>query len=106
MKKNVAEYVSKCETCQVVKAKHQKPSGTLQSLPIPDWKWEGIAMDFVTGFPRSQQGHDCIWVVIDRLTKSAHFLPIRKTDSVEKLARVFVNEIIRLHGIPKIIVSD
>ncbi|KAI0503771.1 hypothetical protein KFK09_014714 [Dendrobium nobile] len=90
----------------MIKAEHQKPSGQLQPLPIPEWKWEDIAMDFVVGLPRSRQSRDAIWVIIDRLTKSAHFLPIRQTDSVEKLAKLYVDEIVRLHGIPKSIVSD
>ena len=74
-----AEFVSKCLVCQQVKAKHQKPTGTLQPLPIPKWKWEHIVMDFVVGLPRTQIDHDAIWVIVDRLTKSTHFLVIRST---------------------------
>ncbi|KAI0500013.1 hypothetical protein KFK09_018221 [Dendrobium nobile] len=106
MKKDVAEFVSRCEACQLVKAEHQRPGGLLQSLPIPEWKWEEVTMDFAMGFPRSRQGHDAIWVVVDRLTKSAHFLPIRQTDSVDRLAQIYVKEIVRLHGVPRVIVSD
>ena len=84
--------------CQQVKAEHRKPSGKMNPLPIPQWKWEDIAMDFVTGLPRTQSGHDSIWVIIDRLTKSAHFLLIKKTFSMEKLAKLYVKDIIRLHG--------
>lgn len=80
MKKDIAEYVSKCLTCQQVKAEHQRPAGTLQPLPIPEWKWDHITMDFVTGLPRSHKGNDAIWVIVDRLTKVAHFLPIKMTD--------------------------
>ncbi|KAF5207771.1 Transposon tf2-9 polyprotein, partial [Thalictrum thalictroides] len=76
MKRDVGEYVSKCLTCQRVKAEHQKPSGLLKPLPIPQWKWEHISMDFIDGLPRSKRGNESIWVVVDRLTKSAHFLPI------------------------------
>ena len=74
MKREVAEYVSKCLICQQVKVEHQRPLGLLQPLPIPQWKWEHITMDFVVGLPRSQQNHDSIWVIVDRLTKSAHFI--------------------------------
>ena len=74
MKRDVADYVSKCFTYQQVKADHQKSSGLLQPLPIPQWKWEHISMDFVVGLPRSQQNHDAFWVIVDRLTKSVHFI--------------------------------
>ena len=106
MKRDIAEFVSRCLTCQQVKAEHQKPAGLLQSLPIPQWKWERITMDFVVGLPRCRSGHDTIWVIVDRLTKSAHFLPIRNTDSLDTLAQLYVREIIRLHGTPVSIVSD
>ena len=86
MKKEIASFVSRCLTCQQVKAEHQKPAGKIQLLPILVWKWEKITMDFVTGLPRTQRQHDAIWVIVDRLTKSAHFLPINVEDSLEKLA--------------------
>ncbi|GKC75405.1 putative reverse transcriptase domain-containing protein, partial [Tanacetum coccineum] len=69
MKKDIAEYVSKCLTCLKVKAEHQRPSGLLQQPKILVWKWEGIAMDFVTKLPKTSSGHDTIWVIMDRLTK-------------------------------------
>ena len=106
MKKDVGEFVARCLTCQQVKAEHRVPAGKLQSLPIPVWKWEKITMDFVTGLPRSQAGHDAIWVIVDRLTKSAHFIPIHTTWTGEKLAQVYLDEIVRLHGVPTSIVSD
>ncbi|GJT96470.1 putative reverse transcriptase domain-containing protein [Tanacetum coccineum] len=87
MKAEIATYVSKCLTCAKVKAEHQKPSGLLQQPEIPEWKWEKITMDFVSGLPRTPSGYDSIWVIVDRLTKSAHFLPMKKTDSIEKLAQ-------------------
>ncbi|GJV14260.1 putative reverse transcriptase domain-containing protein [Tanacetum coccineum] len=87
MKAEIATYVSKCLTCAKVKAEHQKPSGLLQQPEIPEWKWEKITMDFVTGLLRTPNGYDTIWVIVDRLTKSAHFLPIKKTDSIKKLTR-------------------
>ncbi|KAK6151625.1 hypothetical protein DH2020_014260 [Rehmannia glutinosa] len=97
MKNQVAEYVSRCLTCQQVKAEHQRPSGLLQPLPIPEWKWEYITMDFDTDLPQTRSSHDAIWVIVDRLTKSAHFIPIRKIDSPHKLAQIYINEIVRLH---------
>ena len=106
MKRDIAEYVSRCLTCQQVKAEHQRPSGLAQPLPIPKWKWEHITMDFVVGLPRSRSGYDSIWVVVDRLTKSVHFLPVKKTYPMDRLAQVYVNEIVRLHGTPVSIVSD
>ncbi|KAI0488175.1 hypothetical protein KFK09_028002 [Dendrobium nobile] len=106
MKKDVSDFVARCEACQLVKAEHQRPRGLLQSFPIPEWKWEEVTMDFAMDFPRSRQGHDAIWVIVDRLTKSAHFLPIRQTDPVDRLAQLYVKEIVRLHGVPKVIVSD
>ncbi|XP_071920667.1 uncharacterized protein [Coffea arabica] len=89
-----------------MKAEHQKPSGLLQPLEIPEWKWEHITMDFVSGLPRTQKGHDAVWVIVDRLTKSAHFLPVNMKYSMEKLAQLYMDEIVRLHGIPVSIVSD
>ncbi|XP_071939145.1 uncharacterized protein [Coffea arabica] len=106
LKKDVADFVQRCLICQQVKAEHQKPSGLLQSLEIPEWKWEHITMDFVTGLPRSQKGFDAIWVIVDRLTKSAHFLPVSMSFSLEKLVKLYTEEILRLHGIPVSIVSD
>ena len=106
MKREIAHFVEQCLTCQQVKVEHQRPSGLLQPLPIPEWKWENISMDFVCGLPRTSKNHDAIWVVVDRLTKSAHFIPIRMNYSLDKLAELYVNEIVRLHGVPVSIVSD
>ncbi|GJV53056.1 putative reverse transcriptase domain-containing protein [Tanacetum coccineum] len=106
MKKDIAEYVSKCLTCLKVKAEHQRPSGLLQQPEIPVWKWEGIAMDFVTKLPRTSSGHDTIWVIVDRLTKSAHFLPMREDYKMDRLARLYLNEIVARHGVPISIISD
>ncbi|GJY62745.1 reverse transcriptase domain-containing protein [Tanacetum coccineum] len=106
MKKDIAEYVSKCLTCLKVKAEHQRPSGLLQQPEIPVWKWEGIAMDFVTKLPRTSSGHDTIWVIVDRLTKSAHFLPMREDYKMDRLARLYLKEIVSRHGIPISIISD
>ena len=106
MKRDVASFVSKCLICQQVKVEHQKPSRLLQPLPIVEWKWDHVTMDFVTGLPRTQQKKDSVLVIVDRLTKSAHFLAMRLTDSVLTLSKLYVKEIVRLHGIPLSIVSD
>ncbi|GJW77313.1 putative reverse transcriptase domain-containing protein [Tanacetum coccineum] len=87
MKAIIAEYVGKCLTCSRVKAECQKPSGLLIQPEIPTWKWERITMDFVTKLPKTSSGHDTIWVIVDRLTKSAHFIPTKATDSMETLTR-------------------
>ncbi|GJY61538.1 putative reverse transcriptase domain-containing protein [Tanacetum coccineum] len=106
MKRDIATYVSECLTCAKVKAEHQRPSGLLQQPEIPEWKWESITMDFITKLPRTRNGHDAIWVVVDRLTKSAHFLAIREDYSTEKLARLYTDEIVARHGVPVSIISD
>ncbi|KAD7116916.1 hypothetical protein E3N88_04184 [Mikania micrantha] len=99
MKKDMAEYVGRCLTCAKVKAEHQKPSGLLEQPEIPLWKWEKIAMDFITMLPRTSSGHETIWVIIDRLTKSAHFLPMRETFTMDRLARLYINEIVVRHSV-------
>jgi hypothetical protein len=106
MKREIAKFVAECDTCQRVKAEHQKPAGFLKPLSIPIWKWEEIGMDFILGLPRTPSGNDAIWVIVDRLTKSAHFIPIKKTFSLEKLAKLYIQEIVSLHGVPLRIVSD
>ncbi|GJY39762.1 putative reverse transcriptase domain-containing protein [Tanacetum coccineum] len=106
MKADIATYVSKCLTCARVKAEHQRPSGLLVQPEIPKWKWDNITMDFITKLPRSSQGFDTIWVIVDRLTKSAHFLPIRENDPLDKLARLYLNRIVARHGIPASIICD
>ncbi|GKC98883.1 putative reverse transcriptase domain-containing protein [Tanacetum coccineum] len=85
MKKDIALYVSKCLTCSKVKPKHQKPSGLLQQPEIPVWKWDNITMDFIAKLPRTNSGHEAIWVIVDRLTKSAHFLAVRKDYKTERI---------------------
>ncbi|GKB56208.1 putative reverse transcriptase domain-containing protein [Tanacetum coccineum] len=106
MKADIATYVSKCLTCAKVNAEHQKPSGLLQQPEIPEWKWEKITMDFIFGLPRTPSGYDTIWVIVDRLTKSAHFLPMKKTDSIEKLTHQYLKEIVYRHRVPVSIISD
>ncbi|GKD42770.1 putative reverse transcriptase domain-containing protein [Tanacetum coccineum] len=106
MKADIATYVSKCLTCAKVKAEHQRPPGLLIQPAIPEWKWDTIMMDFITKLPKSSHGFDTIWVIADRLTKSAHFLLIRENDQLDKLARFYLNKIVARHGIPVSIIYD
>ncbi|GJY40557.1 putative reverse transcriptase domain-containing protein [Tanacetum coccineum] len=92
MKADIATYVSKCLACARVKVEHQRPLGLLVQPQIPQWKWDNITMDFVTKLPKSKQGHDTIWVIVDRITKSAIFIPMRENDPMEKLARMYLKE--------------
>nr|GFC28034.1 putative reverse transcriptase domain-containing protein [Tanacetum cinerariifolium] len=106
IKADIATNVSKCLTCVKVKAEHQKPLGFLVQPKIPEWKWDNITMDVVTKLPKSSQGYDTIWVVVDQLTKSTIFTPIRETDPMDKLARIYLKEVVTRHGIPVSIISD
>ncbi|GKE34561.1 putative reverse transcriptase domain-containing protein [Tanacetum coccineum] len=99
-KAHIATYVSKCMTCAKFKAEHQRPSGLLVQPDIPQWKWDNITMYFVTKLPKSSQGYDTIWVIVDRLTKSVIFVPMRETDPMEKLKRMYLKEVVTRHGIP------
>ena len=106
MKREIAQHVAKCLVCQQVKAEHQKPGVLSQPLPIPEWKWENVTMDFVTALTRSYKGNNAVWVIVDRLTKSAHFIPFRVGQSTEVLTDKYLQEVVRLHGVPASIVSD
>jgi hypothetical protein len=106
MKIEIARYVARCDTCQKVKAVHLKLAGELQPLPIPALKWEDISMDFTVGLPKTSRGFDSIWVIVDRFTKSAHFLPVRIEHSAMTYAKLYIARILSLHGVPKTIVSD
>jgi hypothetical protein len=106
IKQNIAEYVSLCDTCQMVIAEHQRPVGQLQPLKILEWKWEEIGMDFIVGLPRTQAGYDSIYVIVDWLTKVAHFILVMTTYSGAKLTELYMSRIVCLHGVPKKIVSD
>ena len=94
LKRDVAEYVALCDTCQRVKAEHQRPIGLLQPMKIPEWKWEEVGMDFIVGLPRTQRGYDSIWVIVDRLTKVAHFLPVKTTYTRPQLATLYMERIV------------
>nr|GEX29018.1 putative reverse transcriptase domain-containing protein [Tanacetum cinerariifolium] len=106
MKKDITKYVSKSLTCLKVKAEHQRPYGLLQQPKILVWKWEEIAMDFVNKLPRTSSGHNTIWVIVDLLTKSPHFLPMREDYKMDRLARLYLNEIVARHVVPISIISD
>ncbi|GJX04940.1 putative reverse transcriptase domain-containing protein [Tanacetum coccineum] len=106
MKAEIATYVSKCLTCAKVKVEYQKSSGLLVQPEIPQWKWENITMDFVTKLSKTTTGQDTIWVIVDHLTKSAHFLPMREDDMLEKLTRQYLKEVVSRHGVPVSIISD
>ena len=106
MKSEVAEYLAKCMECQLVKAEHQHPAGLSQPLPILEWKWEVISLDFTTGLPKNVKQNDSIMVVVDKLSKAAHFIPVKSTYKAVNIAEIFMKEIFRLHGIPKMVISD
>jgi hypothetical protein len=105
MKKEISEYIARCMECQKVKHEHKNPVGLLQPLPIPEWKWEVVKMDFITGLPRTNKQHDSIMVVVDKLTKISHFIPLKTTHKATNVVDIFMREVARLHRIPKIIVS-
>jgi hypothetical protein len=106
MKHSVAEYVAICDSCLRVKAEHQRPPGLLQLLKILGWKWEEITMDFIVGLPRTQKGYNSIWVVVDRLAKVAHFIPVNTTYPGARLTEFYISRIVCLHSVPKKIISD
>ena len=106
MKRDIAQFVAECDVCRCIKAEHQRPAGTLKPLPIPEWKWDTVGMDFITGFPNTQKGNDAIFVVIDRLSKVAHFLPIRESITASQLGDFYVSRVVSLHGVPLEINSD
>ena len=104
MKKHVGKLVRRCLTCQKVKTEHQRPARLLQPLEVVEWKWEHITMDFMTNLPQTSRGHDAVWVIVDRLTNSVHFLAVRMTFTLEEFCKLYIREIIRLHGVPVSIV--
>ncbi|HVX01002.1 MAG TPA: RNase H-like domain-containing protein, partial [Candidatus Babeliaceae bacterium] len=106
MKIEIAQYVAKCDTCQRVKAMHMKSAGQLHPLPVPSWKWDDISMDFIVGLPKTSKGYNSIWVIVDHLTKIAHFLPVKDHYPAKAYAELYINRIFSLHGTPKTIISD
>ena len=105
MKIEIARYVAQCDTCRKVKAIHLKSTGELQPLPIPAWKWDDISLDFIVGLPKIAKGFDSIWVIVDHLTKTAHFLPVKTSYHTSTYAQIYFDRILSLHGVPKTIVS-
>ncbi|KAJ9564125.1 hypothetical protein OSB04_000091 [Centaurea solstitialis] len=106
MKREVARYVELCLTCLKVKAEHQLPHDKMQPLEIPKWKWENITMDLITKLPKTPRRFGVIWVIVDRLTKSAHFLAIQESFTSEQLVELYVKEVVKRHGVPVLIISD
>jgi hypothetical protein len=106
MKVDIAKYVAECDTCHRMKASHLKSAGVLHPLSIPMWKWDGTSMDFIVGLPLTARKKDSIWVIMDRLTKTAHFIVVHTTHSVQQYAEIYMDQIVHLHGIPKTIISD
>ena len=106
MKKDIAAYISRCMKCQHVKVDHQNPTGLLQPLPVQEWKWEFISMDFIIGFPMTWRQNDSIMVVVDNFTKATQFIPMQYTHKTDDIEKIFMKEIFKLHGLPKEIISD
>jgi hypothetical protein len=106
MKVDIAKYVAECDTCHRMKASHLKSASVLQPLSIPMWKWDDISMYFIVGLPLTARKKDSIWVIVDRLTKTAHFIAVHTTYSVQQYAELYMDQIVRLHGILKTIISD
>jgi hypothetical protein len=106
MKTEIARYMSECDTCRRVKADHLRSAENLQPLNIPGWKWKNICIDFIVGLPSTSRGYNLIWVIVDRLTKSAHFIPVSITYRVQQYVELYLSHIGRYHGIPKTIISD
>ncbi|MCO5571422.1 hypothetical protein L7F22_025162 [Adiantum nelumboides] len=106
MKGDIQDYVSKCVVCQKMKYDRGKQPGLLQPLPIPDSPWESISMDFIFGFPKSIHGNIGIWTIVDRFSKQAHFIPVKKTIKAHQMATLFISQVFKYHGLPTSIVSD
>jgi hypothetical protein len=106
MKRESSRYVSECDTCQKVKADYMKPGGLLQPLSVPDWKWDDISMDFIVGLPLTVRKYNSIWVIVDQLTKSAHFIPVNTNYNIQKYAEIYIARVLCLHEVLKMIISD
>jgi hypothetical protein len=106
MKHEATRHVSECDICQMVKSNYMKPGGLLQPLSIPEWKWDDISMDFIVGLPLMAHKFDSIWVIVDQLSKSAHFIPVNTYYDVRRYAEIYIARVLCLQGLPKTIISD
>jgi hypothetical protein len=106
MNKEVVDFIARCLECQKVKTENRHLVGLLPTLTIPKWKWEVVMMDFITNLPRTNKHHDSIMVVVDKLTKSYHYIPVKLTHKASNIADIYMREIDRLHGVPKTIVFE
>jgi hypothetical protein len=106
MKRETARYVLECDTCQKVKVDYMKPGGLLQPLSIPDWKLDDISMDFIVGLPLTARKYNSIWVIVDELIKSAHFILMNTNYNIQKYAEIYITRVLCLHEVPKMIISD
>jgi hypothetical protein len=106
MKREAARYVSECDTCRKVNADYMNLGGLLQPLSVPEWKWDDISMEFIVGLPLTAHKFDSIWVIIDRLSKSGHFIPVHTNYNVQKYAGIYIARVLCLHGVLKMIISD
>jgi hypothetical protein len=106
LKKEIVEYSTRWMECQKVKAEHRNLAGLLQPLPFPKWKWDVVTIDFITELPRTRKQHELVMVVVEKLTKVAHFIPLKTTHGAADVADIFLKEVAHLHIIPKTIVSD
>jgi hypothetical protein len=106
MKREAARYISEYDTCRKVKANYMKPRGLLQSLSIPKWKWDDISMDFIVGLPMTAYKFDSVWVIMDRLSKSTHFIPVNTNYKVQKYVEIYIACVLCLHGVLKTIISN
>jgi hypothetical protein len=106
MKRESVDFIARWLECQKVKVEHRHPAGLIQPLPILEWKWEVVTMDFIMGFPKMIKQHDAIMVVVDKITKVAHFIPMKTTHKATNVVDIYMREVACLHGIPKTIVSN
>jgi hypothetical protein len=106
MRREAARYISECDTRRKVKADYMKPGGLLQPLSIPKWKWDAISLDFIKGLPMMAHKLDSIWAIVDRLSKSAHFIPIHTRYDAKKYAKIYIAHMLCLHGVLKAIISN
>jgi hypothetical protein len=106
MKREAAHYIFECDTYRKVKTDYMKPGGLLQPRSIPEWTWDSISMDFIVGLPLTARKFDSIWVIVDRVSKSAHFIPVHTDYDARRYVEIYIAHVLCLHGVPKMIISD